>query len=49
MPDGPDINTIAGADVATAGTTILNSILLYFPFYRNLSSKYITRQSIGYF
>ena len=43
MPYGPNINIIAGAIVAGASTTILGSMLLYFPFYRNLSSKYITR------
>ena len=42
MPNSPNINTAAGASVATVGTDILNSILLYFPFYYNLGSKYIT-------
>ena len=43
MPNSPNINATAGASVTAATTTVLSSILLYFPFYRNLSSKYITR------
>ena len=43
MPDSPNINTAASTGVATASITTLSSILSYFPSYRNLNSKYITR------
>ena len=40
--NSPNINTATNTSIATASITILNSILLYFLFYYNLSSKYIT-------
>ena len=43
MPNSPDIDTAASTSVAAARTATLGNILLYFPFYRNLSSKYVTR------
>ena len=42
MPDSPKVVIAASAAVAAAGT-IFSNMLLYFPFYRNLGSEYVTR------
>ena len=41
MPNGPKV-IITATSVATTNTTAFSSILSYFSFYYNLSSKYIT-------
>ena len=45
VPDGPNIITIA-AGMFAASTAFSN--ILYFVFYRNRSSKYITQWGTGY-
>ena len=42
MLNSPKVIVITNTSIATTSTTF-NSILLYFPFYYNLSSKYVTR------